>query len=552
MNEKEFNLLEEPWILVINDGTTDEVSLIDLFRYAHKYQKLAGELPTQDIAVMRLLLAVLHATFGRYDCEGVYKPVSKTSGANPMDAIDRWKSLWDRKEFPYTVIEKYLSEYEDRFWLFHPQYPFYQVAALAKKNENEIFGPFDISKMNSVLLEGDNKTRLFPQLTGEPKNRLTYPEAARHLLHCNAFAETFGKLEAKNKQKNAATLGVGWLGKLGLVMALGDNVFETLMLNMVMLPNGRICGDEKPIWETDAVNENERVEILMPDNPSELLTIQSRRILLERDDGFVTRYRFVSGDFFIKDNTMLNEQMTVWKNVEKKENKPPVYEPKRHDAAKKMWRDFVFYTSINSKSPGIMEWLVLLRSKSVLKEKHFRFMTVSVAYGTMQAMVNDVFSDSLSFNIDLLSELGKDWIIRIIGEIKTTEDLVKQLWFFANNLTIAEGGSDGAERGNAAREQAYYQLDKPFRIWLEGIDPEEIERDSICDVWFAEAQCIVRNIGKELIKQCSKNSYIGREIVNNKTNMKNRYAAPELFNTFLWKTSSRDALNYTNRKEAGA
>jgi hypothetical protein len=31
------------------DGDTTEVSLLDLFRYAHEFQRLAGELPTQDV-----------------------------------------------------------------------------------------------------------------------------------------------------------------------------------------------------------------------------------------------------------------------------------------------------------------------------------------------------------------------------------------------------------------------------------------------------------------------------------------------------------------------
>ena len=70
--EKEFCLLYEPWIRVMKmDGETIEVSLLDVFRYAPELLRLAGELPTQDIAMLRLLLAVLHSVFERYDLEGV-------------------------------------------------------------------------------------------------------------------------------------------------------------------------------------------------------------------------------------------------------------------------------------------------------------------------------------------------------------------------------------------------------------------------------------------------------------------------------------------------
>lgn len=64
MQEIEFNLLEEPWIRVrMPDCTVTEVSLSDALLHAHEYTDLAGELPSQDAAVLRLLLAVLHAVF---------------------------------------------------------------------------------------------------------------------------------------------------------------------------------------------------------------------------------------------------------------------------------------------------------------------------------------------------------------------------------------------------------------------------------------------------------------------------------------------------------
>ena len=95
-DEKAFNLLHEPWILVRKpEGKVDEVSLLDLFRHAPDYQGLAGELSTQDVAVLRLLLAILHAVFGRYDLEGNFQPIS-----SPTVALERWKSLWDKGAFP--------------------------------------------------------------------------------------------------------------------------------------------------------------------------------------------------------------------------------------------------------------------------------------------------------------------------------------------------------------------------------------------------------------------------------------------------------------------
>ena len=68
METMEFNLLQERWVRVrTQDCTVQEVSLTDALLYAHAYVDLAGEMPTQDAAMLRLLLAVLHTVFSRVD-----------------------------------------------------------------------------------------------------------------------------------------------------------------------------------------------------------------------------------------------------------------------------------------------------------------------------------------------------------------------------------------------------------------------------------------------------------------------------------------------------
>ena len=56
METMEFNLLQEPWVRVrTQDCTVQEVSLTDALLHAHAYVDLAGEMPTQDAAMLRLL-----------------------------------------------------------------------------------------------------------------------------------------------------------------------------------------------------------------------------------------------------------------------------------------------------------------------------------------------------------------------------------------------------------------------------------------------------------------------------------------------------------------
>lgn len=67
-----FNLLDEKWIPVIVDdkGRRELASLLDVFKEAPNYRSLAGDMATQDFAVFRLLLAVLHTVFSRVDAQG--------------------------------------------------------------------------------------------------------------------------------------------------------------------------------------------------------------------------------------------------------------------------------------------------------------------------------------------------------------------------------------------------------------------------------------------------------------------------------------------------
>ena len=71
-----YNLLREPWISVIIKGTGEQkdVSLLDIFRNTQDYLALAGDMKTQDFAVLRLLLSILHTVFSRYDENGNSHP----------------------------------------------------------------------------------------------------------------------------------------------------------------------------------------------------------------------------------------------------------------------------------------------------------------------------------------------------------------------------------------------------------------------------------------------------------------------------------------------
>ena len=73
------------------------------------------------------------------------------------------------------------------------------------------------------------------------------------------------------------------------------------MLNLTFLKDGRSLweGEDRPVWEREP-SKKERQEIAVPDNLAELLTLQSRRLLLKRDHNKVVGYYLLGGDFFDK------------------------------------------------------------------------------------------------------------------------------------------------------------------------------------------------------------------------------------------------------------
>ena len=83
MPEIEFNLTEEKWVRVLMpDCSVQEVSLTEALLRAHEFRDLAGELPTQDAAVLRLLLAVLQAVFYRVDETGAPAALTNSRHSN--------------------------------------------------------------------------------------------------------------------------------------------------------------------------------------------------------------------------------------------------------------------------------------------------------------------------------------------------------------------------------------------------------------------------------------------------------------------------------------
>lgn len=530
MKEIEFNLLTEPWVRVRRpDNTVQEVSLTDALLHAQDYVDLAGEMPTQDAAMLRLLLAVLFTVFSCVNVEGEPEPFEEED-----DALARWGDLWQLEHFPEQPLRDYLEQWKDRFWLFHPTHPFWQVPGA------EIGTACSAAMLNGEMIESKNKLRLFPLYAGQSKERLSYPQAARWLLSVNGFDDT----SLKPKEKNLPSISVGWLGSLGYIQALGNNLYETLMLNLTLLKDGReYWSENRPCWELETPRSAERTKIPCPDDPAQLLTLQSRRLLLHRTEGMVDGYFALGGDFFSKENAFA-EQMTVWRNAAKK-NEPAVFVPCRHDPARQFWREFpAVFCQESGHRPGVVRWTEKLQEQRLgildsRRKVHFRI--VGVLYAT-QNHIEDIFSDSLTFQAGLLDELSCKWQERIVREINNCEKAAQCVGYLAQDIAIAAGNKN-ENVGVPVRAQFYFAVDQPFRQWLQAIDLEQDDPDETVLSWQAQARNIAEKLGKQMVMEAGNAALKGHRIEvekTKKTENKSKtilYTSPRAYNIFrakLW------------------
>jgi len=540
MREKEFNLIEEPWILALSlDGKPVQLSLMALFGQAHRLYGLAGEMDAQDIALLRVLLAILYAVFGRQDLQGMAGvPHSEA------EACSRWQALWDAGQFPMDRMEAYLlgDGVRERFYLFHPHTPFMQVAldqepTIQINGQTLSINPLvkPIKALIGDLSESENKPHLFSNRTN--RETLSCPEAARWLIHLNSY--DVSPLGAPPREGfRAKGFKEPWPNKLGLVWAQGENLFETLMLNFVLAPSGMdLWEDFLPAWEWEEGFRPEvlaQVETDFPNDPCELFAFPFRRLQLQRDDAGQVRECTLWGGHLVaaENGNPLTETMTLWKK-----DKEGRHVPRQHDPARQMWRDFgALFSAAQANPPGIVSWLSRLKRAGCLNLPMLRLNIGGVVLSGKKTSIDDTVSDSLRFHSALLMDLAEGWPARINRELEQTVKGVWRAGKLAGGLVIAGGGSGEKDTKAAeakARAEGYFMLDSPFRQWLESLD-DTTDMDVACRAWRDTQAQLFRRFGQEMVQRAGLKALVGRSIKERPGDTRERlYAAPDLYNQFV-------------------
>ncbi|WP_030107137.1 type I-E CRISPR-associated protein Cse1/CasA [Actinoalloteichus caeruleus] len=498
-----YDLVERPWLLVRDlDGEVTEKSLLDTLTQSETLAGLVGDIPTQQFAHLRLLLAVCHRAFGR-----------------GLDD-DGWKRLWD-EGVPQDQIKDYLERHRSRFDLFHPVEPFMQVATL-RTAKDEVF------ELNRIVADVPNghpffSTRLERDLTLSPA------EAARWLVHCHAFDPSGIKSgavgDSRVKNGKGYPIGTGWSGRLGGVAPEGDTLWRTLLLNLV-LPTRE---NDLPAWEHGQRGPlgKERE----PTGPVDLYTWQSRRIRLVGTGDRVTKVLVCNGDPLGPQNQHRHETHTSWRRSETQEKKlkssTPVYMPLEHSPERVIWRGLTAMlpqtVTSNQRSeasdrlaPGVLDQIARLTSDRRLPRDYpLRLHTTGMTYGSQSSTTAEIVDDAISLHAALLDRELAHLKEVVLGCVRDAEKAAYAVGDLALNLAKACGSREEPNVNNrlgpkdSALELAYAALDPAFRRWLAarlpGDDPIDVKEQ-----WHVAARAEMRAVGSRLIAEAPPTGWTGR------------------------------------------
>jgi CRISPR system Cascade subunit CasA len=268
-----FNLLDEPWIPVrTHAGAVIEVSLTDALLNARDYTALAETSPPNLIALYRLLLAALHRAL--------------TTQQDQWRDADRARLF--REGLPEAPIRAYLEHWRERFWLFHPEEPFMQVAALAEADATRN----KVKSLTQIELEAANGNTpvMFDHALDDAPVLSSFGRVFRNLLGFLQF--TPGGLVKTLRDSDKA----GALANTAAVMPTGVNLSETLLLGLHPFDGRRL--EDLPCWEKVAPSVSMlQADPIMATGPNDRYTRLSRAVLLKREDDSeqIRQIRFAAG-----------------------------------------------------------------------------------------------------------------------------------------------------------------------------------------------------------------------------------------------------------------
>jgi CRISPR system Cascade subunit CasA len=525
------NLIDTPWLTALDlDGQVVHLSLLDAFRRSGEVRELTGEVPTQVFANLRLLLAILHRAVGSPDSSG------------PRDR-PHWQEIRDQWDVTVDFVASYLDRFRDRFWLVHPTEPFFQVADLAS-SKGEVKDP------GAIVADGPGNSAYVTTRLGDSLTHLSWPEAARWLVHAQAYdvsgIHTGAVGDPRVKGGKGYPIGPGWAGQIGGIHLLPspdqETLRETLLLNLVVPTYAGLelpyrddpTRKDLPPWERPPLTARPEGwpetgadhPYREPNGPVDLYTWQSRRIRLVGDEHQVIGVINAQGDKATPQFRMHLEPMTAWRYSEPQttKHKQTVYMPLEPTPGRALWRGLeALIPHANPRrnkrgeternQPGLLTWAEALENAELINSSRIRVRAIGATYVNNQSVIGAMTDDTLTLPASLFAKGAGALTQLAVDSVDRADNGARHVGYLARNLALAGGASPDLADGHGTRaaERAYGALDRPFRDWLRDLAVDHAEEAADRE-WQVQAASVLRRIGDELVTAAGPASIVGRVV----------------------------------------
>lgn len=344
-----FNLLTEPWLPVVDSkGKAHELGLLQLLQRAREFGGIAHEDPLVVVALHRFLLAFLHrALEGPQEVE---------------EACD-----WMEDGFPFETIRAYADKWKHRFDLFDDKRPFGQHPELNQEKFIDHWsrlqaarGSFNTNFLYSYELR--NKT--------DNEDATKAAEAARQLLAHQHFA--LGGLT----KRFVTSAKSSPFATACLTLVMGNNLLETLCLNMVGYDrkHGQDC--DLAIWEQDPPlsSDLKKGKKRAAAGLSDHYTWAARSVLFRPDeDGRVTTMYYAEGLSPV-DNSYHDPMVCQI------QNRKGEWYPLSYREGRALWRDLNSFvpSEDGETNPDVINWAFRVLSYADRFDESLTFASIGI------------------------------------------------------------------------------------------------------------------------------------------------------------------------------
>ena len=414
----------------------------------------------------------------------------------------------------------YLDQHAERFALFSDVSPFAQSPGLQQSN-----GETKGSALLVPTIATGNNVPLFSSRTEGDVLELTPAEAARWLLHVQCWDTAAIKSGADGDPavKSNKTTGnpTGPLGQLGVVMAMGRSLYETLLLNTPVAAQTKLG---VPRWREEPTGptwEPRSARGLL-----DMWTWQSRRIRLIPEvtprGVRVTRVVLCAGDRLPEPPP--DEPHTIWHYV--KDPKSPTgirRRPRRHGSGW-AWRGLDALLALERareqhekyESSALLTQLAVFQGGEALPDTYpLRVATYGISYGNQSAVIEDLVHDVIPLPV---AALAADE--RVQGRLLDLTDQADRLAYAVNRLSEDVRRAAGLDpipwdKGQRPGERLLHALDPYVRRYLAGAQragDDEGLLDRGQEAWETVAWRHAQKAADDVLRTASPQAFAGREV----------------------------------------